>query len=188
MNDVVCVWNGKHHNLNLLLHSLNNHYPNISNTLENGGRTSNFLDRTISLQDINDHELSPSFAIHRKPTFTCISTYQCSFHLCIHKMAFLHSFIIRLHSIICCPDAYKMEICNMQAEAHRNGLISNVHQLILCRKKLKQLLNLHCQHRALPYEKGRSTSPTLNVQPKDSRIILPCRFLPSHNRLSAFGT
>lgn len=116
MDDVLCLWNGPAHLLQVLQSSLNNLFPTIKFTMDDPGQSSTFLDLKISIT--NNHH---SFGIHRKPTYTDITISNSSYAPNSHKNAAFHSLIHRLTSIPLTPEEFNKELDTIRYLTHANG-------------------------------------------------------------------
>ena len=69
VDDPFGAWNGSPQGLDLPLKGLNNCHASNSLILEKGNRKLNYLDLTISLQDVSSLELALSYIVYQKPSF-----------------------------------------------------------------------------------------------------------------------
>ncbi|KAI5636419.1 hypothetical protein NE865_10839 [Phthorimaea operculella] len=99
-----------------LLSHMNSINQNIQLTMEIGGKSINFLDLTIDIQE--NHHI---YKIYRKPTYSDNIIHATSRHLDSHKHAAFHAFIHRLVKVPMSKDDFQEELNTIKQIARNNG-------------------------------------------------------------------
>ncbi|XP_072152535.1 uncharacterized protein [Bemisia tabaci] len=116
MDDIFAVWLGTDRELSIFHNEINDLHPNLRFKLEVGGKTLNFLDLTIRVEN-----RKIKFGIYRKQCFTDAIIPNNSYHPWPQKMAGFHSMLNRLTTIPLEKEEYERELTTILNIATNNG-------------------------------------------------------------------
>ncbi|KAI5721395.1 hypothetical protein M8J77_020272 [Diaphorina citri] len=154
VDDILILWLGTRRQLDTLLGKINQIWDGFSLELEYGGKTINFLDLTVTIQE-NKHK----FKIYRKESFADVIIPSNSYHSYHHKMAVFRNYYNRLLNTPLDLDEYREECRTIRAIGFNNGFTS---------QEMRKIFNSTRRHRMnqLVY----STKP---VEPPSIYVKLP---------------
>ncbi|KAI5725528.1 hypothetical protein M8J77_016654 [Diaphorina citri] len=169
VDDILILWLGTRRQLDTLLGKINQIWDGFSLELEYGGKTIDFLDLTVTIQE-NKHK----FKIYRKESFADVIIPSNSYHSYHHKMAVFRNYYNRLLNTPLDLDEYREECRTIRAIGFNNGFTS---------QEMRKIFNSTRRHRMnqLVY----STKP---VEPPSIYVKLPFisnlenRLLPTLNK------
>lgn len=205
VDDILCIWKGSERQLKLFLNNvLNKIDNNIQFTVEMGGNTINFLDITITIDNLYK---KLNFNIFRKDTYTDSIIPMNSVHPLSTKKAALHSMLNRLLKIPLSKIDYSIELKSIVQIAKNNGYKKDLIYKMLWEKKRKLWLNLFFpgqrdiiqeNWKKIPYVKNLSGSLTkklmyYNVKPAFSNrhtlknLLTNNKLKPEFDKLKSSG-
>lgn len=149
VDDVFCIWNSTHRNLNQFFTFLNSLNEKIQFTMElENNNEINFLD--INIKKINN-ELK--FNIYRKPTTTDTVIHKNSQQSWKIKMSAFHSLTHRLLNFPLNEEDYKNELSIIKQIAHNNGYNASLIDNMIKNKQNKIIKKLFY---SVPNEKPKN--------------------------------